>query len=413
MRPHTRKILKAAVALATAELYFCTALLTPADAFQVSSSTGFARAMTPAQISSATNAARVTLLSQAASAMSAASAGSVALRLVAGPVGWAALGVSAGLALAGYLYPAGDVQSIKQNAAQANGVPDQISVNGQIQPAGSELEGCMPLTYPCTQNLYIPNGMSYGACLTFSMSPSPPAGWQAQPRQARGAGDGSCWDHYQFTYNLSNGQHAGTKSPGQPTAQQIADYLGSLVSSNPLSIESHQQAVGTTNTAPTGTDATVDVAVSPAQAPSGVVPASSVPTGSAVLDPNAPAPTQTAQQDTQSSTSTTVTNPDGSQTQTDTASVSCEGGAHNQKSFGQVLQDHVSVWTASGLNGSLDLIKNLTWPTTFPTYALNSATWGNITFDFNAWSGVINALRTLVIAAAGFVAYRIIFVGGS
>jgi hypothetical protein len=77
-----------------------------------------------------------------------------------------------------------------------------------------------------------------------------------------------------------------------------------------------------------------------------------------------------------------------------------------------VLQDHYNVWSASGLLGTLELLKNLSWPTTFPTYTLQSSVMGTFTFDFNAWSGVINALRALVIAGAGFVAYRIIFVGG-
>ena len=80
--------------------------------------------------------------------------------------------------------------------------------------------------------------------------------------------------------------------------------------------------------------------------------------------------------------------------------------------FGSVLQDHYNVWSASGLLGTFKLLKNLSWPTTFPTYTLHSTVMGTFTFDFNAWSGMINALRALVIAGAGFVAYRIIFVGG-
>ena len=58
------------------------------------------------------------------------------------------------------------------------------------------------------------------------------------------------------------------------------------------------------------------------------------------------------------------------------------------------------------------MLKNLSWPTTFPSYTLQSSIMGTFTFDFNAWSGVIDALRALVIAGAGFVTYRIIFIGG-
>jgi hypothetical protein len=152
--------------------------------------------------------------------------------------------------------------------------------------------------------------------------------------------------------------------------------------------------------------------VSPAEMPTTVVPANNVPAGSSVVDPNAPAPTEQTQSTQQSSTTTTTTNPDGSQTDQTTASVSCASGQHSTRTFGSVLQDHYNVWSASGLLGTLEVLKNLSWPTTFPTYTLQSSVMGTFTFDFNAWSGVINALRALVIAGAGFVAYRIIFIGG-
>jgi hypothetical protein len=129
-----------------------------------------------------------------------------------------------------------------------------------------------------------------------------------------------------------------------------------------------------------------------------------VPAGSSVVDPNAPAPTEQTQSTQQSSTTTTTTNPDGSQTDQTTASVSCASGQHSNRTFGSVLQDHYNVWSASGLLGTLEVLKNLSWPTTFPTYTLQSSVMGTFTFDFNAWSGVINALRALVIAGASFVA---------
>jgi len=31
--------------------------------------------------------------------------------------------------------------------------------------------------------------------------------------------------------------------------------------------------------------------------------------------------------------------------------------------------------------------------------------------DFSAWSGMLTAIRSIIIAIAGFVAYRMIFVG--
>jgi hypothetical protein len=38
--------------------------------------------------------------------------------------------------------------------------------------------------------------------------------------------------------------------------------------------------------------------------------------------------------------------------------------------------------------------------------------WGTHTLDFSGWTGILVALRSLMIAIAGFVAYKIIFVGG-
>ena len=60
---------------------------------------------------------------------------------------------------------------------------------------------------------------------------------------------------------------------------------------------------------------------------------------------------------------------------------------------------------------ALNLLKTLTWPSAIPTYSLQSNLLGSFTLDFSAWSGMLTALRSLIIALAGFVAYRIIFVG--
>ena len=70
------------------------------------------------------------------------------------------------------------------------------------------------------------------------------------------------------------------------------------------------------------------------------------------------------------------------------------------------------MWQGSGLVSALTLLKTLSWPTTIPTYTLSSSLFGNFTLDFSAWSGMLTALRSLIIAIASFVAYRIVFVGG-
>ena len=105
---------------------------------------------------------------------------------------------------------------------------------------------------------------------------------------------------------------------------------------------------------------------------------------------------------------------DGSVTtaDTDTAPVSCATGTHEVRSFGGILQTHMETWKGSGLLSALNLLGTLVWPTTSPTYTLTSAFLGTFTFDFTAWAGMLLAIRSVIIAMAGFVAYKIIFVGG-
>ena len=137
----------------------------------------------------------------------------------------------------------------------------------------------------------------------------------------------------------------------------------------------------------------------------------------AVIDPNAPPPSgpqpSVPATQTTTTTTTTTTNPDGSVTKEEesTGSVSCSAGNHETRSFGSVLQDHMTLWQSSGLLSALNVLKNLSWPSTIPTYSLSSTIFGSFTLDFSAWAGTLTALRSLIIAIASFVAYRIVFVG--
>lgn len=401
--------------VAVAELYAVIACSAPASAFQVASRTGYVRYVAQTAQTAYIAANRTQLISTLAPAMTAAGAGSIALRAVAGPVGWASLGVTAGLVIAGMVYDAGEIAQVKSDAATAAGVPTAIQVNGTTMPAGSSISytNCDGgLFTGCLQIMLVPNGMAQENCT--GLSAGPPAGWTAQSRQwsSVGGGTAQCYDNFKWTYDGTNHAAMASSVPGQPTTQQVADYLSSLPSTSPLAPESQNQPAGATNPAPAGSSATIDQPVSPGQMPSQVGSASSVPSGASVLDPHAPAPTQTTETQTQTATTSTTTNQDGSTTDTQTATVQCDAGPHDARTFGAVLQEHYAVWSASGLLGTLELLKNLTWPSTLPTYTLHSSILGTFTFDFNAWAGVLAALRTLVIAGAGFVAYRIIFVGG-
>ena len=91
--------------------------------------------------------------------------------------------------------------------------------------------------------------------------------------------------------------------------------------------------------------------------------------------------------------------------------MSCAAGNHESRTFGSILQEHMNLWQGSGLLSAVNLLKTLTWPTAIPTYSLQSNLLGTFTLDFSAWSGMLTAIRSIVIAIAGFVAYKIVFVG--
>ena len=77
----------------------------PVYAFQVSSSTtGYVRVASQAAMSTMVAAQRAATLASVAPLISGASAGSVAVRLVAGSLGWPALGIVAGMTLAMLYY---------------------------------------------------------------------------------------------------------------------------------------------------------------------------------------------------------------------------------------------------------------------------------------------------------------------
>jgi hypothetical protein len=176
------------------------------------------------------------------------------------------------------------------------------------------------------------------------------------------------------------------------------------------------ESVGTTGTTQPA-DTTISQAVTPTEMPTTVKP-KPVPIGDIVVADNVPPPTSTPQQNTQQQTTTTTTtttqNPDGSTTQQEEtqATTSCAVGSHENRTFGTVLQAHHTIWATSGLLGTLNLLKSLTWPSTLPVIALPSAFFGSQQVDFNQWAWFFTVLRTLVIATASIAAYRIIFVGG-
>lgn len=411
-----RQIIIKGFYLLLVELIGIYLIVFPVYAFNVaSSSTGYVRVATSSALVVYQAANRAVFTSAVASAVTASSVASVAVRVATGPVGWAALGVSAALTLAQMYYSSADVQVIKT----ASGSPGYTaSVNGGTVsfPNASYAEATVQTT-------------ALPGC--NSSDPSFGHDWSIGPFQNSQAffyqGPSFLGIFLIFGPAIGTAAYYACHRTGQPgtltatstapTQPQVVAYLDSLPSENPNSVQSHTTPAGQGVTA-TPADNVTTVQVSPEQVTSTVKPAVQVLPTDAVIDPNVPPPVGpqpvTTPTTTTTTTTTTTANPDGSTTtqQTDSPSVmSCAAGNHDQRTFGSVMQDHMTLWAGSGLAGALNLIKNLTWPETIPTYALSSTIFGSFTLDFSGWSGILLALRGLVIAIASFVAYRIIFVG--
>jgi hypothetical protein len=371
----------------------------PAQALAVS----YARIATPAAQAVTIAAQRGVISTALGSAIAQASGTSVAVRLVAaGTGGWPVLGVLAGLTLLSVALNNGQVAHI-QNATAG---PSGVSVDGVVVPQGTlhPCPGHPDCDASAAQGISIPT--TY--CFTGPPYPQVPAGWQGWFFKPSG-----CWAY------PNQGAPPGVLVPGLPaTPQQVTDYLNNLPSSNPNSIESNASPVGSGHTAP-GADSVTTIPIESTDVSTQVVPASQVTPDDVVVNPNTTPPagtptTSTTSQQT-TTTTTTTTNPDGSTTSQDdsTTTVQCSTGDHDQRSFGSILDEHLTTWRGSGIAGQLALLQSLTWPSDLPTISLNSSLFGNFSVNFNDWSGMFLALRAIVIAGAGFAAYRIIFVGNS
>lgn len=399
---------------------FCIA---PAESFALET-TQYARVVAQAERIAYLAAQRSSLASHVATAALAPSATSLAVRMVAGPVGWAALGVGAGLVLAQMYYSQADLLAVK-TAASTPGGWQIASTNAGVQ------------TFPGLGTNTPANPVYPSASIQFSATNVPLCAvdteyqhdWVVGPFQSLSTA-------VFFTGNFFvNGPPVGGYTlyvchrmgiPGSPTPlqdgliaptqQQVANHVTSLPASDPKSVEAHTNPVGTTGTTQPA-DTTVSQPVSPTEMPTTVKP-KPVPAGDITVVDHVPPPASTPQQQTQQQTTTTTTtttqNPDGSTTQQEEteATTSCTVGMHETRTFGTVLQAHQTLWASSGLLSTLNLLKSLTWPSTLPVIALPSAFFGSQQVDFNQWAWFFTVLRTLVIAIASFAAYRIIFVGG-
>jgi hypothetical protein len=379
-------------------------VVVPVYAFQVSSSTtGYVRTLNASGASAMFSASRPAQLSAVASAASAGGS-SLAIRMVAG-LGWAGLGVAASLLLYQAYYSSADLAAIKTGATP----PSTYSVPG--------FSGNVVSVSACPGGPNCQAGYDQSMTTTSSPGCSTPPGWAIVSATVNVYPSYTCdWLH-----PTASTASKATAVPGPvPTAQQINDWLTTLPSNDPLSLQSHTAVAGV-GSSTQAADQVVSQPVDATSVTTQVVPATQVGVGDVVVNPNVPPPAgplpvqNGTQNTTSTTTTTTTTNPNGSTTtttmETETAPVQCNAGNHEQRTFGGILQDHMDLWKGSGLLSALTLLKTLTWPTAIPTYSLQSNLLGIFTLDFSAWSGMLTAIRSIIIAIAGFVTYKIIFVG--
>ena len=389
----------------------------PVFAFQSSSSTtGWVTKISAAGSSAllaASKSANIATLSAAA----ASPAGSLAMKFItASP--WIATGVAVGLVLYQAFYAQADLQAVKALAVK----PAGWAVPGVTLPANAIVAKPCVAPYTCggfDAIVNIPGGAPPGTSGCVIATPAMPAGWWVWGSNPQG--DAGC-----VIGHLTGGANPPVATPATTGTQpEIAAVLATLPANNPLSLESKTTPQGV-GSSPATADQTVTLPVTPSQVTTQTVPATQVAPTDTVVNkdataPAGPAPTVTATQTTTgTSTTTTTTTTNGNTTtaittttDTDTAPVSsCSVGNHEPRTFGGILQTHLDMWKGSGLLSALNLLGTLVWPTTSPTYTLTSSFLGTFTFDFSAWAGMLLAIRSVIIAIAGFVAYKIIFVGG-
>jgi hypothetical protein len=394
--------------------------LLPASALAFQA-TQYARVVAQAEQIAYIAAQRTALATSIASTAMTSSPTSLLVRMVTGPVGWAALGVSAGLVIANMYYASGDLAAIKQAATPGGGYSITTPSTGTFLVPSTAYNG---------QNAsfrgnatYVPGGVGLhpdcvgdGNVYDWSIGPFDVASYAAAPQVGalRGYPAPSPNGHVVVCHFAGSGGSYAAQQ-GQVTQTIVQNFITNLPASDPRAPESHTapQGQGKSDPVTEPNPHTENKPVSPGDMPT-TVKQKPVSGQDALVTDNVPPPQGTPQPQTQQQTATRLetTNPDGSKTDTETATVSCTTPDHEPRTFASVLQAHQATWTTSGLLGAVALLKTLVWPTTLPTISLPSQVFGTQTLNFNDWAWVFTALRTIVIAIATLASYRIIFVGG-
>ena len=379
--------------------------------------TGYARYMTPAQMTALANVHRAAMLSPiAAAAVTPAGAASIGIRLVAGPVGWASLGVAAGLVLAQVYYSQPQAAALK-TAALAS-LPTTIR-NGSGTYTAPQNVGFTNTfnnfctgSYPCSQQLVIPNSRTFAVCTMIGQTPltATPPGFTGSSSWASG---GPCRDNFNQTFFGPSTDQLANLAPTSITEAEMVTFVGNMPAADPNSIENHVQAVGQ-GVSPTSATNTVTQPATTTEAVSQVAPIASVPPGSTIINNNAPVTNETnITNNTTTTTTTTVNNPNGSTTQTsqDTSTFSCGIGTHDLRTMGSILSSHIATWQTVGVVGSLAQLKNIVWPNTIPPLTVGPTMFGTFSLNLTPWTWAISDLRLIILALAAITGIVIVFRG--
>jgi len=395
-------------------IYLLCALLSPALALQLDT-TKYVRVIAQAEAIALQAAQKATVADAVAAAAVIPTPTSVAVKVVAAGL---AIGVPLGLALWQTYYSGSDLTHLVSRFTQ----PAGLTLNGQLPgawascPSSGVLNG---ISYNCSGGSY-DYAVEWGACSDGSMR-FPylgSTGWGQLSGQYVGGG---CPDIKQVWVHLVGGANPPTVSTGSPPTQaQVSASIQNLSSSDTDSVENHTTPAGV-GVAPVSAPQVTTLTQVLTDLNTAVKKLTDLLGTDIVVAQNVPPPqnvtitTNVTTNTTNVSNVSSVTNADGSTTTTEqkaeTSSASCTSNAKDPRTFATVLQAHQQLWQATGLVASLNALKNLTFPGAVPVITLPTHLFGTFTLDFTRWAWVFTAIQSIMIAFAGMVAIRIVFVG--
>lgn len=344
---------------------------------------------------------------------------SLAIRAVTGPVGWASLGLAAGVMIYQHYYSASDLAAIKTAAGTAANFDqwELPSAGGTVVFPGHS-GGAVNPSFPNAQVQHSAHGhcdtMDNSFTHDWSVGPFPNADifFYQGPSFSGGAliisTIGAVGTAKYFFCHRTGQAGAPVAKTGDPTLTDTQNYMDGLSSGDSKSIETHAQKGGE-NGSPTAATDNVSIPATPSEIVSTVKDTASIDPSDVVVKSGVlpPAGTETEKEATQVVNSTT--NEETGDT-TETATVTCISGDCDTRTIEGIFAEHKDTWLASGFLSIFTTLQALTWPTELGSFTIDLAHmgFGSHTVDFNDYAAFFTALRTFVIFGATWIGYRMI-----